>query len=136
MWGVRGLPCKRTQNNGAHRGEGGGETQGLVEGLPSPRAWEVCVGEGGVGALPTSKFKSTHFHPVHISLLLSHINYAGTLEPSQVWKSRCYSGLGQNHSGLKRCRVGPAWHLSPLSHGVCLFSAIEKGPPNPDLTPS
>lgn len=134
MWGVRGLACKRTQNNGAHRGEGG-RLRALWKACPLPGLGRYVLG-GGVGALPASKFKSTHFHPVHISLLLSHMNYAGTLEPSQVWKSRCYSGLGQNHSGLKRCLVGPAWHLSPLSHGICLFSAIEKGPPNPDLTPS
>lgn len=100
------------------------EMQGLAEGLPS-----VPPGLGrrvlaSLGALSASKLKSTHFHPVHISIFLSHIHYAGTFVPAQVWKSRCYSGLGQKHSGLKRCLVVPACHLSLLGHGMCLLTAV------------
>lgn len=104
------------------------EMQGLVEGLPSrPAIQPPGLGRHvlvSLGALSASKFKSIHFHPVNASIFLSHINYAGTLVPAQVWKSRRYSGLGQKHSGLKRCLVVPACHLSLLGHEMCLFTAV------------
>lgn len=90
------------------------EMQGLVEGLPS-----IPQGLGDMCWFPlsASKFKSIHFHPVHVSIFLSLIKYAGTLVPMQVRKNRCYSGL-------KRCLVVPACHLSLLGHGMCLFTAV------------
>lgn len=129
---IRGVPFKGHRTIELHRDEVGAARP--VEGLPSHRMCKPGHPTGCVSqVLPffASKCKSLHFHPVYVSLLLSHINYTGTVRALADIEEQVPLWFAVESLGLGKVSVSAHPHLFLLSYGVSLERS-----PNLDLTPS